>query len=57
LFVALLGLALAQVPKSTSGFQPEFLFSFNDAEAKVLGWRKALPAGTIRCRPGRGEGS
>jgi len=54
LFAALLGLALAQAPKSTSGFQPEFLFSFNDAEAKVLSLAKAMPAEKYSWRPGPG---
>jgi uncharacterized damage-inducible protein DinB len=54
LFAALLGLALAQVPKSTSGFQPEFLFSFNDAEAKVLSLAKAMPPEKYSWRPGPG---
>jgi uncharacterized damage-inducible protein DinB len=52
LFAALLGLALAQAPKS--GFQPEFLFSFNDAEAKVLSLAKAMPAEKYSWRPGPG---
>jgi len=54
LFAALLSLALAQGPKSTSGFQPEFLFSFNDAEAKVLSLAKAMPAEKYSWRPGPG---
>src|SRR6266852_9880203 len=54
LFVALLGLALTQAPKSTSSFQPEFLFSFNDAEAKVLDLAKAMPAEKYSWRPGPG---
>ena len=54
LFAALLGLALAQAPKSTGGFQPEFLFSFNDAEAKVLSLAKAMPPEKYSWRPGPG---
>jgi len=54
LFAALLGLALAQAPKSSSGFQPEFLFSFNDAESKVLSLAKAMPAEKYSWRPGQG---
>src|SRR5260370_12715081 len=54
LFAALLCVALAQAPKSTSGFQPEFLFSFNDAEAKVLSLAKAVPADKYSWRPGPG---
>ena len=54
LFAALLGLALAQAPKSASGFQPEFLLSFDDAEAKVLSLAKAVPAEKYSWRPGPG---
>ena len=54
LFAALLGLALAQAPKSTSSFQPEFLFSFNDAEAKVVSLAKAMPPEKYSWRPGPG---
>ena len=54
LFAVLLGLALAQAPKSTNSFQPEFLFSFNDAEAKVVSLAKAMPAGKYSWRPGPG---
>jgi len=54
LFAALLGLALAQAPKSAGGFQPEFLFSFDDAEAKVLSLAKAMPAEKYSWWPGPG---
>lgn len=53
-FAALLGLALAQAPKSASGFQPEFLFVFNDAESKVLSIAKGMPAEKYSWRPGPG---
>src|SRR5207245_119984 len=52
LFAALLG--LAQAPKSPSGFQPEFLFSFNDAEGKVLSLAKAMPPEKYSWRPSPG---
>ncbi len=54
LFAALLGLALAQAPSATSGFHKEFLFSFNDAESKVLSLAKAMPAEKYSWRPGPG---
>jgi uncharacterized damage-inducible protein DinB len=54
LFAALLGLALAQAPQSTSAFQPEFLLSFNEAETKVLSLAKAMPSEKYSWRPGPG---
>jgi uncharacterized damage-inducible protein DinB len=53
-FAALLGLALAQVPRPATSFQAEFLMSFNDAETKVLSLAKAVPPEKYSWRPGPG---